>query len=197
MLLSDFGLAKRLDHGQSSFAQTARVAAGSIGWRAPECLKGEVSLDDGFEANHSTSSSHFSLDHSPDATTTTHSPQGPSGRLTKAIDLFSLGCLYFYILTNGSHPFGDRYEREINIVRGNITMLDKLDSYGEDGYEAKCLIERLLSPESSRRPDTQVCMIHPMFWNPGRRLSFLCDASDRRFCFSLWPRDDMSVKTFD
>jgi serine/threonine-protein kinase/endoribonuclease IRE1 len=108
--------------------------------------------------------------------------------------------MYFYVMTGGCHPFGDRYEREINIVRGNIIGLDKLDSYGEDGYEAKTLIERLLSPGSSERyvrallalfihpdvesfldrPDTSVCMVHPMFWTAARRLAFLCDASDRK-----------------
>jgi serine/threonine-protein kinase/endoribonuclease IRE1 len=59
--------------------------------------------------------------------------------------------MYFYVMTGGCHPYGDRYEREMNIVRGQITGLDKLDSYGEDGYEAKCLITKLLSPVSSER----------------------------------------------
>jgi serine/threonine-protein kinase/endoribonuclease IRE1 len=147
MLLSDFGLAKRLDHGQSSYAQTANHAVGSIGWRAPECLRGEVSLDDLFE-----DSSYSSLgEHLNGHPLREGSSTGRRTRLTKAVDLFSLGCLYFYVMTGGCHPFGDRYEREINIVRGNITGLDKLDSYGEDGYEAKCLIGKLLSPVSSER----------------------------------------------
>lgn len=149
MLLSDFGLAKRLDHGQSSYAQTANHAVGSTGWRAPECLRGEVQLDDLFE--DSSQSSHGLLNgHS-----TRHPSDGslPSrqARLTKAVDLFSLGCMYFYVMTGGSHPYGDRYEREMNIVRGQITGLDKLDSYGEDGYEAKCLVAKLLSPISNER----------------------------------------------
>jgi serine/threonine-protein kinase/endoribonuclease IRE1 len=148
MLLSDFGLAKRLDHGQSSYAQTANHAVGSIGWRAPECLRGEVQLDDLFENSSQTSfgngTSHSS---SSDGLVTL----GKHARLTKAVDLFSLGCMYFYVMTGGMHPFGDRYEREMNIVRGNIIGLDRLDAYGEEGYEAKCLIGRLLSPVSSER----------------------------------------------
>jgi serine/threonine-protein kinase/endoribonuclease IRE1 len=199
MLLSDFGLAKRLDHGQSSYAQTANHAVGSIGWRAPECLRGEVSLDDLFE-DSSQSSLGNHLNGSSSRFSGNGSSTGRHARLTKAVDLFSLGCMYFYVMTGGCHPFGDRYEREINIVRGNIIGLDKLDSYGEDGYEAKTLIERLLSPGSSERyvrallalfihpdvesfldrPDTSVCMVHPMFWTAARRLAFLCDASDRK-----------------
>lgn len=147
MLLSDFGLAKRLDHGQSSYAQTANHAVGSVGWRAPECLRGEVQLDDLFE-----DSSHSSLGNgSKGSTDGADGTRSRHGRLTKAVDLFALGCIYYYVLTSGCHPYGDRYEREVNIVRDHKVGLEKLDSYGEDGYEAKCLIEKLLSAASSDR----------------------------------------------
>jgi serine/threonine-protein kinase/endoribonuclease IRE1 len=29
------------------------------------------------------------------------------------------------------------------------------------------------------RPDTTACLVHPFFWSPAQRLSFLQDASDR------------------
>jgi serine/threonine-protein kinase/endoribonuclease IRE1 len=32
--------------------------------------------------------------------------------------IFALGCVYYYILTRGKHPFGLPYEREANILRG-------------------------------------------------------------------------------
>lgn len=35
-------------------------------------------------------------------------------------------------------------------------------------------------------PDTSACLIHPFFWTPARRLSFLQDASDR---FEIMCRD--------
>lgn len=35
-------------------------------------------------------------------------------------------------------------------------------------------------------PDTTACLMHPFFWNPGRRLAFLQDASDR---FEIMERD--------
>jgi serine/threonine-protein kinase/endoribonuclease IRE1 len=49
MLISDFGLCKRLDVDQTSFLPTAygALAAGTVGWRAPEILRGEVKLDEG------------------------------------------------------------------------------------------------------------------------------------------------------
>lgn len=165
MLLSDFGLAKRLEYGVSSYAQTGKFAVGSVGWRAPECLKGEVQLDD-LQGESSEASS-------------SGGGEASTNRLTKAVDLFALGCLYFYVLTSGGHPFGDRFEREINIVRNAKTCVDKLLAYGEDGFEAKHLVERLLSPEPKERPDTLTCLTHPLFWTTARRLNFLCDASDR------------------
>ncbi len=33
------------------------------------------------------------------------------------IDIFSLGCLFYYIKTNGLHPYGNDYERELNIIK--------------------------------------------------------------------------------
>lgn len=39
------------------------------------------------------------------------------------------------------------------------------------------------------RPDTLTCLLHPFFWDPGRRLNFLQDASDRFEIMSRDPRD--------
>lgn len=34
-------------------------------------------------------------------------------RLTKAVDVFACGCVLYYMLTGGKHPFGDRYVRVV------------------------------------------------------------------------------------
>jgi serine/threonine-protein kinase/endoribonuclease IRE1 len=46
-------------------------------------------------------------------------------RITKAIDIFSLGCVYYYVITHGSHPFGDSIRRQLNILNSHY-VLDKL-----------------------------------------------------------------------
>lgn len=48
MLISDFGLCKKLEIDQTSFLPTTNgvMAAGTVGWRAPEILKGEVKIDE-------------------------------------------------------------------------------------------------------------------------------------------------------
>lgn len=73
------------------------------------------------------------------------------GRLTKAVDLFALGCLYFWVLMSGEHPFGQVYDRESNIVKGDVVGMSNLDVLGEDGYEAKDLIARLLAMDPAAR----------------------------------------------
>ncbi|KAI9885635.1 MAG: hypothetical protein M1823_002555 [Watsoniomyces obsoletus] len=181
LLISDFGLCKKLEGDQSSFRATTAHAAGTSGWRAPELL---VDDDAGPSTNGASESGH-SLENSEPAVIDTLSNR----RATRAIDIFSLGCVFFYILSRGSHPFGDRYMREANIVRGQYN-LDQLQGLADYGYEAEALIESMLDPDPRRRPDATTVMIHPLFWSPEKRLSFLCDVSDH---FEWEPRDPPSA----
>ncbi|CAN6175360.1 unnamed protein product [Urochloa humidicola] len=96
------------------------------------------------------------------------------GRQTRAMDLFSLGCLIFYCITRGKHPFGEYYERDMNIVnnRFDLFVVDYIP-------EAVHLISQLLHPNPEMRPTAVYVMHHPLFWSPELRLSFLRDTSDR------------------
>ena len=208
MLISDFGLCRKLELDQTSFLPTTggMMGVGTFGWRAPEILRGEVKLDETIADDNSQSS------HDSAGTTTgsNHSGTGkPSTRLTKLVDIFALGCLYYYCLTNGGHPFGERFEREVNIMRDQKS-LEGLEGFGEEGLEAVDLISSMLAPEASdrfvgvllgfwsvltsvfektQRPDTTTCLMHPYFWDAGRRLGFLQDASDRFEIMCRDPRD--------
>ncbi|CAN6218773.1 unnamed protein product [Urochloa humidicola] len=96
------------------------------------------------------------------------------GRQTRAMDLFSLGCLIFYCITRGKHPFGEYYERDMNIVnnRFDLFVVDYIP-------EAVHLISQLLHPNPEMRPTALYVMHHPLFWSPELRLSFLRGTSDR------------------
>ncbi|KAM0457570.1 hypothetical protein ACHAO4_003371 [Trichoderma viride] len=171
LLVSDFGLCKKLDGTQSSFGATTGRAAGTTGWRAPELL-----LDDDGQNPAAQDGS----THSGSGTILVGDPTLLNGRrATRAIDIFSLGLVFFYVLTNGSHPFdcGDRYMREVNIRKGNYN-LDPLDSLGDFSYEAKDLIASMLQADPKLRPTSVEVMAHPFFWSPKKRLAFLCDVSD-------------------
>jgi serine/threonine-protein kinase/endoribonuclease IRE1 len=145
MLISDFGLCKKLDVDETSFLPTAHgtLAAGTVGWRAPEILRGEVQLDELGDDNSLSSRGSVS-------TPTVSNGAGKPTRLTKSVDIFALGCLFYYTLTNGGHPFGDRFEREVNILK-NTRHLEGLERFGEEGAEAADLIGDMLHPEAHER----------------------------------------------
>ena len=159
ILVSDFGLARRLEQDQSSFAPTANNLAGSLGWRAPECIRGQVKLTDPFDPASSNSSSSTSSSSASllDLGTESEDKEVTRGRghdrLTKAVDLFALGCLYFWVLMSGEHPYGEVYDRESNIVKGEAVNMSQLDILGEEGWEAKELIGRMLAMDPESRCD--------------------------------------------
>lgn len=181
LLISDFGLCKKLDADQSSFrATTQNAASGTSGWRAPELLL-----------------HHDLLEISPDTIASNNSTTNSLGenvepgnkRLTKAIDIFSLGCVFYYVLSGGGHPFGDRYLREGNIIRGeyDISALRKFCPL--DHVEASDMISNMLLHDPSMRPSTNELLKHPYFWGMNKKLEFLLKVSDR---FEIERRDPPS-----
>lgn len=68
------------------------------------------------------------------------------GRQTRAVDMFSLGCVLFYSITGCKHPFGDDLERDVNIVNNKVDLF-----LVEHVPEASDLISRLLNPNPDLR----------------------------------------------
>ena len=148
--LADMGLGKQLDLMRSSFDS---VVSGSFGWQPAEVL----SVGGGGAAAaavHGSSS---------------------GGRLTKAVDVFSAGCVVHYVLSGGHHPFGLNVEREINIVRNQPTF-DQLRSHR---YEAIDLVSSMIAHSPDDRLSASDCVHHPVFWSDEQKLHFLLDVSDR------------------
>lgn len=181
LLISDFGLCKKLEPDQSSFGATAHHdALGTTGWRAPELLL----QPDILEISPQTVSSLNGTQ-----TQNNSSTQLSQKRLTKAIDIFSLGCVFFYILSKGSHPFGDRYIREANIIKGEKDLSTLKLHCKFDFSELTDLISSMIDHNPANRPDTSIIMKHPFFWESGKKLQFLLKASDR---FEIERRDPPS-----
>ncbi|KAK3291982.1 uncharacterized protein B0H64DRAFT_366466 [Chaetomium fimeti] len=186
ILVSDFGLCKKLEGGQSSFGATTAHAAGTTGWRAPELL-----IDDDAPVPTSmTMTDPGSSLHSASGSGLVEGPGPHARRVTRAIDIFSLGLVFFYVLTRGNHPFdcGDRFMREVNIRKGNYS-LQLLDVLGDFAFEARDLIGSMLNAHPKQRPTAVDVMAHPFFWSYKKRLAFLCDVSDH---FEKEPREPPS-----
>ncbi|WFD29116.1 non-specific serine/threonine protein kinase [Malassezia sp. CBS 17886] len=158
VLLSDFGLSKRIDGvAQNSFSQTVNQPGGTVGWRAPEVLQGRLSLS---------------------ALAAPGEGGEETARLTRAVDVFSLGCVAYYLLTRGAHPFGSQYEREMNIISERMD-LHALRDTGDDTAEAESLVASMVAKDPRARPTASAVARHPFFWPTQKRVAFLQDVSDR------------------
>jgi len=168
MLISDFGLCKKLDVDQSSFLPAANddMAPGTVGWRAPEVLRGEYELLTGDDSTSSREGVATITGDSCSSGTTT-----PKTRLTKSVDIFVLGCLFYYILTHGGHPYGERFEPEVNFIKDEKGLSLPLST--EESTEALDLITCMLHPQPSQRPDIKTCLLHPFFCGSNETLGIL------------------------
>ncbi|KAK4997818.1 bifunctional endoribonuclease/protein kinase ire1 [Elasticomyces elasticus] len=189
LVLADFGLCKILQGDQSTYRGTA-MNAGTCGWKAPEV----IARGGDAEARRSTSS-HGSAQRQ-DSQSSESAGATPQG-VKRAADIFSLGCVYFFVLTGGLHPFdeieGDEigmgYYRDINISKNKPPNLFKLD-LGADTVEPRHLIGWMLQHRPEERPTALQVRQHPFFWEAKERLNFLCDVSDH---FEREPREPPSM----
>lgn len=97
---------------------------------------------------------------------------------TCAVDIFSAGCVFYYVVSEGSHPFGKSLQRQANILLGTYS-LDYLQTDKHGDIVARDLIEQMLSMEPQRRPSAESVLKHPFFWSLEKELQFFQDVSDR------------------
>lgn len=165
LVISDFGLCKTLPDNVSTLIGTTGNA-GTVGWKAPELITQPKEIMGGSSTGASRDSS----------SSTDPVAQG----VKRAVDIFSLGCVFFYVLTNGGHPFDDdegwMQIREYNIKKEKANL--KQLRLGDDSEEPYRLIEWMLKTRPEDRPTALQVMNHPFFWSAEKRLNFLCDCSD-------------------
>uniref|UniRef100_A0A667WRL7 Serine/threonine-protein kinase/endoribonuclease IRE1 n=2 Tax=Myripristis murdjan TaxID=586833 RepID=A0A667WRL7_9TELE len=102
----------------------------------------------------------------------------PGNNPTAAVDVFSAGCVFYYVVSRGQHPFGDTLRRQVNILAGEYTLPHFMEDVHDDVI-ARDLIERMISAEPASRPSTSCVLKHPFFWSPEKQLLFFQDVSDR------------------
>jgi serine/threonine-protein kinase/endoribonuclease IRE1 len=143
LVISDFGLCRTLPENVSTLIGTIGGNAGTVGWKAPELI-GQPRNAEGRQSSTTGEQS------------STISNEAASQGVKRAVDIFSLGCVFFYLLTNGSHPFDNEQselwhiEREYNIKKGKPNF-GKLTDLGDDAAEPLHLIEWMLSPRPEDR----------------------------------------------
>ncbi|XP_010502179.1 PREDICTED: serine/threonine-protein kinase/endoribonuclease IRE1a-like [Camelina sativa] len=100
------------------------------------------------------------------------------GTESNKVDMFSLGVLMFYIITQGEHPFscGGSATIEQNI-RNNHKNLDAISNFPE----AADLIPHLLNLNPVKRPSASDVLRHPFFWNSQQKLKMITEVSDHLY----------------
>ena len=181
-VISDFGLCKQLDENNpnSTFAPTvAHTAAGTTGWRAPELL---VDSRERIAAPPATNSEmqlqNVSVGSTGSIEGNTVDPTS-GRRVTKAIDVFSLGCIFYYVMTHGKHPFDSGAEslgRDLRIKNDqkDLSYLRMFDY----SFEGEDLVLQMLAHDPKNRISTFSILTHPYFWPIDKKLLFLVEFSD-------------------
>ncbi|KAG2388076.1 hypothetical protein C9374_000926 [Naegleria lovaniensis] len=180
------------DHGTGSKNKNAAIV-GTIGWQAPEIL---------FHIEQTLQQMENALEH-PTTQTGTEVPPSSTisgstnastlqNRMTKAVDIFALGCIIFFVLT-GKHPFGRRSEREWNILNNKpVALLEEANNqsrqnqkkrkkhfYRIDASVLKLICEELIVPDPTKRISAAQLLKQCLFWDYGLKLNFLSDVSDQ------------------
>ncbi|XP_011240125.1 serine/threonine-protein kinase/endoribonuclease IRE2 isoform X8 [Mus musculus] len=103
--------------------------------------------------------------------------QLPPDSPTSAVDIFSAGCVFYYVLSGGSHPFGESLYRQANILSGD-PCLAQLQEETHDKVVALDLVRAMLSLLPQDRPSAGWVLAHPLFWSRAKELQFFQDVSD-------------------
>jgi serine/threonine protein kinase len=178
VLISDFGLSRKLIEMESSFHATAK-ASGTLGWRAPEIIfneetvkyresTGSCNSDQSCQAYQSCQSSSAGSDVNSESSTV----YGPV-KIGRSVDIFAAGLIFYYVLSGGKHAFGSRIMRESNISTGKLELDTSFLS-----VEAENLIKEMLRKRAKDRPTAKQILAHPFFWDSEKRLEFICSVSD-------------------
>jgi serine/threonine-protein kinase/endoribonuclease IRE1 len=92
-----------------------------------------------------------------------------------------MGCVYYYVLSNGYHLFGDPIKRQANILSNEYDM-SRLVENKRKKYErilAVELITDMIAFDSMKRPTAEAILKHPFYWRDEKTLGFMQDVSER------------------
>ena len=96
-------------------------------------------------------------------------------RATILVDVYALGLVFFYVLTEGNLPFAGKSHFELmrNVKNGEKNLGQLLNN-----ETAKFLIESMTSLDAKHRPPMEAVLKHPFFWDNNKELNFIELMSD-------------------
>ena len=168
--ISDMGLAKQFEGTHFSYSIGN---AGSTGWMAPEIVR----LRNSEREVNQQGQEYRKLEHhdGDDEHKEDQEEEDEERRaaITPAMDIFSLGCVFHYMAV-GTHPYGERVERDANVLRGRA---DFRALWAQPVLLN--LVQHMTVADPAQRIGAAAVVRHPFFWSAKRRLQFVLDASDR------------------
>ncbi|XP_043209304.1 serine/threonine-protein kinase/endoribonuclease IRE1-like [Amphibalanus amphitrite] len=89
----------------------------------------------------------------------------------KTADIFSLGCVFHFIIFSGKHPFGDLSDRMANIQQGK-PCLANIEDPKSVSVATRHLIEEMLQIDPTERPSSTYVVNHPALWTTEKTKEF-------------------------
>lgn len=113
---------------------------------------------------------------------------------TKQSDIFALGCIFYYALSKGVHPFKDTMHYNEDGILKNIkegkAFTNKILNYDEEykKYSVTDLINQMTNKNHEKRPCCEFILNNVVFWDRFKIFKFirLCHLNESEMkCFSL------------
>ena len=99
---------------------------------------------------------------------------------TQKVDIFSLGCVFYYLMSKGQHPYGQRFEREQNIIKGNCDLKNVSRELVQERLEEfENMIQMMIKPDPKLRSKASKIINHVFFWSNDKKLKVIQEMSDK------------------
>jgi NIMA (never in mitosis gene a)-related kinase 2 len=90
-----------------------------------------------------------------------NSPERMDGKLSDRADVWSLGCVFFYLLSSGRHPFTDENTTPTAMIKNIVMMPRRALPMGISAESVK-LVDLMLEKDPAKRPSVRELLKMPV-----------------------------------